>query len=145
MSMLLRFDPFRELDRMFEQTTDQFRRPSMPMDAYRHGDTFVIHFDLPGVDPASIDLELERNVLTVGAERSWRPVEGDDVVAAERRHGQFRRQLLVGDGLDAEKMHASFEHGVLTVTIPVAEKSKPRKINVATNAAGPEAIEATAT
>ena len=101
------------------------------MDAYRHGDTFVLHFDLPGVDPASIDLEYERNVLTVAAERSWRPVEGDDIVANERVHGAFRRQLLLGDGLDATRMHASYENGVLTVTLPVAERAKPRKITVA--------------
>jgi HSP20 family protein len=147
MSMLLRFDPFRELDRVVEQARTQISRPSFPMDAYRHGDTFVLHFDLPGVDPASIDLEHERNVLTITAERSWRPVEGDDVVANERVHGAFRRQLLLGDGLDASAMHASYEHGVLTVTIPVAEKAKPRKIAVATQGQ-PEpiqpAIEATA-
>lgn len=143
MSMLLRFDPFRELDRVVEQARTQISRPSFPMDAYRHGDTFVLHFDLPGVDPASIDLEHERNVLTITAERSWRPVEGDDVVANERVHGAFRRQLLLGDGLDASAMHASYEHGVLTVTIPVAEKAKPRKIAVQTQGQ-PEAIEATA-
>src|SRR5512141_2750262 len=112
MSMLLRFDPFRELDRMLDRTTEEFRRASIPMDAYRHGDTFVIHFDLPGVDPASIGVEVERNVLTITAERSWRPVEGDDVVASERPQGQFRRQLLIGDGLDQDKMHVSYEHGV---------------------------------
>ena len=140
MSMLLRFDPFRELDRVVEQARTQISRPSFPMDAYRHGDTFVLHFDLPGVDPASIDLEHERNVLTITAERSWRPVEGDDVVANERVHGAFRRQLLLGDGLDGAAMHASYEHGVLTVTIPVAEKAKPRKIAVATQGQ-PEAIQ----
>ena len=129
MSMLLRFDPFRELDKVFAKT-EQLTRTAMPMDAYRHGETFVVHFDLPGVDPASIDLEVERNVLTISAERSWRPVDGDDVVAAERTHGSFRRQLLIGDGLDTEKLHASYEHGVLTLTIPVAERSKPRKFNV---------------
>src|SRR6185436_13185633 len=113
-----------------EQTRNQFQRPSFPMDAYRHGDTFVVHFDLPGVDPASIDLEYERNTLTIAAERSWRPVEGDDVVASERVHGAFRRQLLLGDGLDASQLHATYENGVLTLTIPVAEKAKPRKISV---------------
>ena len=103
------------------------------MDAYRHGDTFVAHFDLPGVDPASIDLEYERNVLTVSAERSWRPVEGDDIVANERVHGAFSAaQLLLGDGLDASQMHASYENGVLTLTIPVAEQAKPRKVAVET-------------
>jgi HSP20 family protein len=130
MSMLLRFDPFREIDRAFEQARTQVTRPSFPMDAYRHGDTFVVHFDLPGVDPASIDLEYERNMLTIAAERSWRPVEGDEVVANERIHGAFRRQLMLGDGLDAAQMHATYENGVLTVTIPVAEKAKPRKVNV---------------
>ena len=132
MSMLLRFDPFREIDRALEQTRNHFQRPSFPMDAFRHGDTFVAHFDLPGVDPASIDLEYERNVLTVSAERSWRPVEGDDIVANERVHGAFRRQLLLGDGLDASHMHASYENGVLTLTIPVAEQAKPRKVAVQT-------------
>jgi HSP20 family protein len=132
MSMLLRFDPFREIDRAFAQARDQWQRPSFPMDAYRHGETFVLHFDLPGVDPASINLEYERNVLTVAAERSWRPVEGDDVVASERVHGAFRRQLLLGDALDAAGMHATYENGVLTVTIPVAEKAKPRKIEIHT-------------
>ena len=132
MSMLLRFDPFREIDRALEQTRNQLQRPSFPMDAYRHGDTFVAHFDLPGVDPASIDLEYERNMLTVSAERSWRPVDGDDIVASERVHGAFRRQLLLGDGLDASQMHASYENGVLTLTIPVAERAKPRKVAVET-------------
>lgn len=140
MSMLLRFDPFREFDRVLDRTTEQFRRTSIPMDAYRHADTFVVQFDLPGVDPASIDIEVERNVLSLTAERSWRPVEGDDVIAAERQHGQFRRQLLIGDGLDHEKMHVSYELGVLTLTIPVAEKSKPRKFSVST-APKKEAIE----
>ena len=148
MSMLLRFDPFREMDRVLDQASAQFRRPSIPMDAYRHGDTFVIHFDLPGVDPSSIDVEVERNVLTLTAERSWRPVEGDDVVANERVHGAFRRQLLIGDGLNHEKLHATFEHGVLTITIPVAEKSKPRKFEVSAPQSGKEqqeAIETTST
>jgi HSP20 family protein len=143
MSMLLRFDPFREIDRAFEQARGQLQRPSFPMDAYRHGDTFVVHFDLPGVDPGSIDLECERNVLTVSAVREWRPVEGDDVVASERVHGSFRRQLLLGDGLDPGRMHASYENGVLTITVPVAEQAKPRKVAIETPG-HPSAIEATA-
>jgi len=141
MSMMLRFDPFREMDRVFDQALQQIRRPSFPMDAYRHGDTFILHFDLPGVDPASIDLEYERNVLTVRAERSWSPVEGDEVVANERVHGTFRRQLLLGEGLDPDLMHGSYENGVLTVSIPVAEKAKPRKISVLVQGS-PEAISA---
>ncbi|MGZ4723850.1 MAG: Hsp20/alpha crystallin family protein [Ilumatobacteraceae bacterium] len=131
MSTLLRFDPFREIDRMLDQAISQTRRPSFPMDAYRHGETVVVHFDLPGVDPASIDLEFERQTLTVTAERSWRPVDGDQLLATERVHGKFQRQILLGDGLDADRMHATYEHGVLTVTIPVAERAKPRKIEVA--------------
>jgi len=147
MSTLLRFDPFREIDRMLEQAANTTRRPSFPMDAFRHGDTVVVHFDLPGVDPASIDLEYDRQVLSVTAERSWRPVEGDQLMASERVHGTFQRQLLLGDGLDADRMHASYEHGVLTVTIPVAEQAKPRKVEISiggTAGAG-TAIPATAT
>jgi len=143
MSMLLRFDPFREMDRVLDQAMQASRRPSFPMDAYRHGDTFVVQFDLPGVDPSSIDVEYERHVLTVNAERSWRPVEGDEVVASERVHGRFVRQLLLGDGLDSDRLHASYEHGVLTLTIPIAEKAKPKKIEVSTASEGPKAIETT--
>ena len=127
---LIRFDPFREFDRMFDQALNQARKPSFPMDAYRHGDTIIVHFDLPGVDPASIDIEYERQTLTVTAERSWQPTEGDQLLAAERVHGNFQRQILLGEGLDTERLKASYEHGVLTVTIPVAEKAKPRKIDV---------------
>ena len=137
MSALLRFDPFGEIDRLFDQALQQRRRPGFPMDAYRHGDTVVVHFDLPGVDPDSIDLEYDRQVLTVTAERSWRPVEGDQLVASERVHGRFQRQLLLGDGLGLDRMHASYEHGVLTVTIPVAEKAKPRKVEIAVHGRTP--------
>jgi HSP20 family protein len=150
MSTLLRYDPFREIDRMVDQAINQARRPSFPMDAYRHGETVVVHFDLPGVDPNSIDIEFERQALTVTAERSWRPIDGDQLLAAERVHGKFQRQILLGDGLDTERLHATYEHGVLTVTIPVAERAKPRKINVEVpNAtaldAGSTPVEATAT
>jgi HSP20 family protein len=127
---LIRFDPFREFDRMVDQAVNQARQPSFPMDAYRHGDTVVVHFDLPGVDPDSIDIEYERQVLTVSAERTWRRTEGDQLLASERVHGRFQRQILLGEGLDTEGLTATYEHGVLTVAIPVAERSKPRKINV---------------
>jgi HSP20 family protein len=127
---LIRFDPFREFDRMFDQALNQSRQPSFPMDAYRHGDTIVVHFDLPGVDPASIDIEYERQALTVSAERTWQPTEGDQLLAAERVHGKFQRQILLGEGLDTDGLKANYEDGVLTVTIPVAEKAKPRKVNV---------------
>lgn len=150
MSTLLRYDPFREIDRMVDQAINQARRPSFPMDAYRHGETVVVHFDLPGVDPNSIDIEFERQALTVTAERSWRPIDGDQLLAAERVHGKFQRQILLGDGLDTERLHATYEHGVLTVTIPVAERAKPRKIavevpNSTALDAGSTPVEATAT
>jgi HSP20 family protein len=144
MSMLLRFDPFRDMDRVFDQAfgNGQSRRPSFPMDAYRRGEQFVVHFDLPGVDPDSIDLEVERNVLTVTAERRWQPHEGDDIIANERVQGAFRRQLLLGDTLNTEDITANYENGVLTLTIPVAEKAKPRKVEIQREG-GKQAIEAT--
>jgi HSP20 family protein len=130
MAMLMRFDPFRDFDRAFEQAWGQARQASVPMDAFRHGDQIVIHLDLPGVDASSIDLSVERNVVTVTAERHWQSVEGDQVLASERRHGTFTRQLFLGDSLDTEKIQATYENGVLTVTIPVATHAKPRKIEV---------------
>jgi HSP20 family protein len=128
--MLMRFDPMREFDRVFDQAWSQARQASIPMDAYRRDDSFVINLDLPGVDPGSIDLTVERNSLTISAERRWEPVESDQVVASERRQGAFSRQLLLGDGLDAERIGASYENGVLTVTVPVAASAQPRKIEV---------------
>ena len=132
--MLMRFDPLREFDRVFDQAWSQTRQASIPMDAYRHDDSFVVNLDLPGVEPGSIDLTVERNSLTVSAERRWEPAEGDQVVASERRQGTFSRQLLLGDGLDPERIHASYENGVLTVTIPVAASAQPRKIEVESEA-----------
>jgi HSP20 family protein len=127
---LIRFDPFREIDRMFDQVFNQARHSSFPMDAYRHGDAIVVHLDLPGVDPSSIDVEYERQALTVTAERSWQPANGDQLITTERFHGKFQRQIFLGDGLDADGLKATYEHGVLTLTIPVAENAKPRKIDV---------------
>ena len=142
--MLMRFDPFRDFDRMFEQAwSQQASQSSMPMDAYRHGDAFVVHLDLPGVDPSSIELNVEQNVLTVRAERHWQAVEGDEVVANERRQGEYRRQLFLGNALDADNIHASYEHGVLTLTIPVAERAKPRRIEVSTGTQGQQEISTT--
>jgi HSP20 family protein len=145
--MLMRFDPFRELDRLTEQLANggSNRAPrSFPMDAYRRGDAFFVHFDLPGVDPASFELSVEKNVLTVTAQRAWQPIEGDEVVVAERPRGQFSRQLFLGDTLDADRLEASYEQGVLTLRIPVAEQAKPRKIevNVGTGAPAIETHEA---
>lgn len=127
--MLLRFDPFRELDRA---TTEAFgaRAPVVPMDAVRKDDHVEVSFDLPGVDRDSIDLEVERNVLTLRAERRRQVAEGNEVLASERRHGTFTRQLLLGDTLDTSQVEASYDDGVLRVTIPTAEQAKPRRISV---------------
>lgn len=131
--MLMRTDPFREFDRLSQQVlgmTGTPARPSaMPIDAWRSGDTFFVEFDLPGVDADSIDLDVERNVITVKAER---PVRRDDVemIAAERPRGVFSRQLVLGDNLDTSKISARYEAGVLTLTIPVAERAKPRRITI---------------
>jgi len=115
----------------------------MPIDAYRRGDHFYVHFDLPGVDADSVDLEVEKNVLTVKAERSWEPSEGDEVVVAERPRGTFTRQLFLGETLDTDHIEAQYDKGVLTVSIPVAEAAKPRKVAIGAAENGqPEAINA---
>jgi len=126
--MLLRFDPFRELDRL--TSTVSGRSPFLPMDAYRDGDSYVVVVDVPGVDPSTIDLTVDKNVLTVRAERAWIPGEQHHVVATERPHGTFTRRLFLGNDLDAGQIEASCEHGVLTVRIPVAEEAKPRKVEI---------------
>ena len=134
--MLMRTDPFRELDRLTQQvfgnSSGTWSRPTaMPMDAYRVGDEFVVAFDLPGVAPDAIELDVERNVLTVKAER--RPVSTGEQVemqVAERPLGVFSRQLFLGDTLDTEHIDASYDAGVLTLRIPVAEKAKPRRITI---------------
>jgi HSP20 family protein len=128
--MLMRTDQFRELDRLAQQVFGTMARPTvMPMDAWRDGEHFVVEFDLPGVDPSSIDLDVERNVLTVKAERNELP-ESTESIAAERPRGVFSRQLVLGDNLDTEHIEASYDTGVLTLVIPVAEKAKPRKIEI---------------
>jgi HSP20 family protein len=143
--MLMRTDPFREFDRLTQQALGtRFRPSAMPMDAYRQGDQFVVNFDLPGVDPASVDLTVEKNVLSVSAERRWDAADDIQVVASERPQGTFNRQLFLGEGLDPEKVEASYENGVLTVTIPVAEQAKPRKVEISAGS-GAKTIEASAT
>jgi HSP20 family protein len=128
--MLMRTDPFRELDRLTQQMFGTVARPTaMPMDAWREGDEFVVQFDLPGVNPDSVDLDLERNVLTVKAERPL-PDPTHELLAAERPHGVFSRQLILGDNLDTEHVSANYQGGVLTLRIPVAEQAKPRKIEI---------------
>ena len=141
--MLLRTtDPFREFDRLTEQLRGTTNRPvAMPMDAWREGDRFVIEFDLPGVSPQSIDLDVERNVLTVSAERVAR--NGDwEMLASERPRGRFSRQLVLGDNLDLDQIQAHYDAGVLRLSIPVAERAKPRKIEVSSASTEPASIEA---
>jgi HSP20 family protein len=129
--MLVRYDPFRELDRFTEGLFGNVARaPWMPMDAVRHDDRVEIQFDLPGVREDSIDLTVERNVLTVKAERQWIPPEGTEVLTRERTQGAFSRQVLLSEALDADRVDARYDHGVLTVTIPVAERAKPRKVEI---------------
>ncbi|MEK9518825.1 Hsp20/alpha crystallin family protein [Streptomyces venezuelae] len=133
--MLMRTDPFREMDRIVQQlsgTSGTWSKPSvMPMDAYREGDMYVIAFDLPGVNPEAVDIDVERNMLTVKAER--RPVTQADSVKmelSERPLGVFSRQLVLADALDTERIEADYEAGVLTLRIPIAERAKPRKISI---------------
>ena len=141
--MLLRFDPFRELDRMTDEAFGRGEK-AVPMDAVRRDDHVEVWFDLPGVDPASIDLEAERNVLTLTAQRRTLAQEGDTVLANERRQGTFRRQLFLGDTLDPSRVEASYHDGVLSLRIPVAETAKPRKVAIEGVEAQAEAIEANA-
>jgi HSP20 family protein len=140
--MLMRFDPFREFDRLTEQVWGG--RGGMAMDAYRHGDEFLVHFDLPGVDPASVDLTVERDVLTVSARREWAHEGGVEVIAAERPQGTFTRRVFLGEGLDTEHVDASYDNGVLTVRIPIADQAKPRKVEI-TSGGATKQIEASST
>lgn len=128
--MLMRTDPFRELDRFTQQVMGTAARPAvMPMDAWREGDVFTVEFDLPGINEDSLDLDIERNVVTVRAERPT--VDPDrDMLAAERPRGVFSRQLVLGENLDTDKIQATYREGVLRLTIPIAERAKPRKITI---------------
>jgi len=143
--MLMRTDPFRELDRLTQQvfgTAGTWSRPTaMPMDAYRDGEQFVVSFDLPGVTPDAIELDVERNVLTVKAER--RPVGKDvEMQVSERPLGVFSRQLFLGDTLDTDHIDAAYDAGVLTLRIPIAERAKPRKIAINSGEDAPRQIDA---
>jgi len=142
-----RFDPFRELDRVSQQLTSGVAQAarSFPLDAYRRGDEFVVNFDLPGVDPNAIDLTVERNVLTVTAERRMDRKEGDEFVVAERPYGTFTRQLFLGESLDPDSVQADYNAGVLTLRIPVAQQAKPKKLQVSSADRRQEVIEGSAT
>lgn len=140
--MLMRTDPFRELDRLTQQALGTLARPSaMPLDAFRDGDVFHVEFDLPGVTPDSIDIDVERNVVTVKAERPARASDAE-LIAAERPRGVFSRQLVLGDTLETDRIEASYDAGVLSLRIPVAEQAKPRKVEITTNSEERQAINA---
>ncbi|MFD3641823.1 MULTISPECIES: Hsp20 family protein [Streptomyces] len=133
--MLMRTDPFRELDRMTQQLMGPgtWSKPSvMPMDAYREGDEYVVVFDIPGVPADALDIDVERNMLTVKAERRPTAKKTDDVKMelSERPLGIFSRQIVLADTLDTERIQADYDAGVLTLRIPIAERAKPRKISI---------------
>ena len=129
--MQTRTDPFRDFDRLVQQVTGTPARPAfMPIDAYRQGEEFVIHFDLPGIESESIDLTVEKSVLTVKAERPRPNGDGIETLVRERPHGTFSRRLFLGDSLDTDRLEASYADGVLTVKLPVAEKAKARRIPI---------------
>jgi HSP20 family protein len=139
--MLMRTDPFRELDRLTQQVFGTAARPAaMPMDAWQENGEFVVAFDLPGVTPDSVDLNVERNVLTVRAERKDQTGPDVELIASERPRGVFSRQLILGETLDTEKVTASYDAGVLTLRIPVAEQAKPRKIAIESKQDQPQEI-----
>jgi HSP20 family protein len=129
---MLQADPFRDFDMLFNRLAS---RPSdsggvMPMDAFRRGNDVWVHIDLPGVKADSLDITVERSVLTIAAERGWQRQEGDQSYFGERYRGAFRRQIQLGDGLDLNNLEADLHDGVLTIRIPVAEKAKPRRVQV---------------
>jgi HSP20 family protein len=140
---VIRFDPFQEFDRLTRQMLSGGRGPrAMPMEAYRRGDQFFVHLDLPGVNPDDVQLTVEGNVVSVRAERRslWR--EGDDVLVDETPQGTFSRQLYIGDNLDGGRLEASFDQGILTLMIPVAEQAKPRRIEIRPQSGGPQQVQA---
>lgn len=135
--MITRFDPFRDFD-LFRDLDRFFERPSMsfgnwsvaPMDAVRSEDAVVLHVDLPGMDPKDVEVTVEGNVLTVTAERTWELGDGEEAIVRERRHGRVRRQVQLADNLDGSKVSASWDNGVLTIRVPVAEQAQPRRVEI---------------
>ncbi|OHV33375.1 MULTISPECIES: Hsp20/alpha crystallin family protein [Pseudofrankia] len=129
--MLLRFDPFHDFDRLASEALGAARTPRMmPMDCYRSGDAYFLHFDLPGVDPDSVDVTAENGTLTVRASRSRLAPEDAQYLISERGTGTYNRQIILGDGLSLDNIAAHYRDGVLTVMIPVAEHAKPRRIEI---------------
>jgi HSP20 family protein len=139
--MVMRFDPFAEFDRLAEQVAARREPRSFPLDAYRRGDDFYLHFDLPGIGLGDIELTAEQNVLTVKAERRWQREPSDEVVVQERPEGTFARQVFLSELLDVAQIEASYDQGVLTLRIPVKQKARPRRIEIGGSGGGPETIE----
>ncbi|WP_107660031.1 Hsp20/alpha crystallin family protein [Nocardia suismassiliense] len=144
---MLRFDPFHDMDTVARQllgeTAGSSRAPRfMPMDLFKAGDHYVLHADLPGVDPGSVDVSVDNGTLTLRAQRSAPSEEGVQWIASERFAGNFMRQISLGDNVDADKISAAYNNGVLSVTIPIAERAKPRRIEVASGSSQQKTIEA---
>ena len=140
---MLMSDPFRQFDRLTQQVLGTAAHPAaMALDAWREGNEFVVAVDLPGVEPESIDANVEQNVLTIRAERKDAAGEGVEYIAAERPRGVFSRQLFLGETLDTENVTAAYDGGVLTLRIPVAEKAQPRKIEITSGAGAQQQISA---
>ena len=138
---VMRFDPFRDFDRLTEQLFGGARgMPTMSMEAYRRGDQLFIHLDLPAVNPDDVDLTLERNVISIRAERRSPRQEGDQVLIDERPQGSFTRQLYLGDNLAVDQLNASYDMGVLTLMIPVAEQTKPRRVQIIAQPSHPQPV-----
>jgi HSP20 family protein len=140
--MLIRSEPFREFDRLTEAMLSERQARQIPVDAYRRGNEFTVLFDLPGVDARFIEMTVEKDLLTVRATRGWVRAEGDQIQIAERAQGEFSRQLFLGEGLDRDHLSATYENGVLTLTIPVAEEAKPRKVEITHAGEMPQAVTA---
>lgn len=128
--MFVRFDPFRDFDRLTRNVAVNGHRPWMSMDAYRQDDQVVLNLDLPGIDPSSVEVTVEKGTLTVKAERRWESVEGSRVLLSERPQGTFTRRLRLSDAFDGDRTEARYDNGVLTLTIPVAEQAKPHKVEI---------------
>jgi HSP20 family protein len=143
--MLLRYEPFQAFDRLTQELANETRARQIPVDAYRRGNEFKVHLDLPGVEPASIELTVENDVLSVRATRTWVRAEGDEIQMTERAQGEFKRQLFLGESLDRDHITASYEDGVLTVTIPVAEQAKPQKVEITHVGSVAQAVETVST
>jgi HSP20 family protein len=143
----MRFDPFRDFDRLSDQIAGQLRGAprSVPIDVYRRGDQFHVDLDLPGVDPDAVELTVEQNVLTIKAERHFALQQDDEILVSERPQGTFTRQLMLAESLESDKLEANYDRGVLTITIPVAEHAKPRRVPINSSETPSRIIEGKAT